>query len=252
MGCHSLLQGIFLTQGSNLGLLHCRFLYRLSHQGSPLVAEPQKLTIWSHRNRYIKRATEDRSYENMYYFVIYSVWLEKNKIGIEVGILDFISVPMNLFVELWKSDFNTLNLIFLTYKLRGFYLMYSYIYPLWVPHVCSVTSVVSDSLWAHGLQPARHLCPWDSPGKNTGVGCHPLLQEPSQPRDQSLVSCIAGKQFFAAEPPEKHVATYIPPINLVCFLLQRGTSSSWGSLSFWSTVSTGYGYFSVSLHDNKG
>ena len=28
----------------------------------------------------------------------------------------------------------------------------------------------------HGLQPARLLCPWDSPGKNTGVGCHFLFQ----------------------------------------------------------------------------
>ena len=35
VGSHSLLQGIFLTQGSNPGLLHCRqTLYRLSHQGS--------------------------------------------------------------------------------------------------------------------------------------------------------------------------------------------------------------------------
>ena len=35
MYCHSLLQGIFLTQGSNPGLLHCRqILYHLSHQGS--------------------------------------------------------------------------------------------------------------------------------------------------------------------------------------------------------------------------
>ena len=35
MGYHFLLQGIFLTQGSNLGLLHCRqILYYLSHQGS--------------------------------------------------------------------------------------------------------------------------------------------------------------------------------------------------------------------------
>ena len=25
------------------------------------------------------------------------------------------------------------------------------------------------------LQPTRLLCPWDSPGKNTGVGCHALL-----------------------------------------------------------------------------
>ena len=29
---------------------------------------------------------------------------------------------------------------------------------------------------SHGLQPARLLCPWNSPGKNTGVGCHSLLQ----------------------------------------------------------------------------
>ena len=36
VGSHSLLQGIFPTQGSNLGLPHCRWiLYQLSHQGSP-------------------------------------------------------------------------------------------------------------------------------------------------------------------------------------------------------------------------
>ena len=36
-------------------------------------------------------------------------------------------------------------------------------------------SVVSDSLWPHGLGPAT-LCPRDFPGKSTGVGCHFLLQ----------------------------------------------------------------------------
>jgi len=36
MGCHSLLQGIFPTQGSKPGLQHCRqILYCLNHQGSP-------------------------------------------------------------------------------------------------------------------------------------------------------------------------------------------------------------------------
>ena len=39
-----------------------------------------------------------------------------------------------------------------------------------------VASAVSDSLRPHGLQPARLLCPWDSPGKSTGVGGHSLLQ----------------------------------------------------------------------------
>ena len=37
VGCHALLQGIFPTQESNQGLLHCRqILYQLSYQGSPL------------------------------------------------------------------------------------------------------------------------------------------------------------------------------------------------------------------------
>ena len=35
---------------------------------------------------------------------------------------------------------------------------------------------VSDSVRPRGLQPTRFLCPWDSPGKSTGVGCHCLLQ----------------------------------------------------------------------------
>ena len=40
VGCHSLLQGIFPTQGSNPGLPHCRqILYHLSYQGSPRILE---------------------------------------------------------------------------------------------------------------------------------------------------------------------------------------------------------------------
>ena len=47
------------------------------------------------------------------------------------------------------------------------------IYGLSVQLSCSV---VSDSVQPQRRQPTRHLCPWDSPGKNTGVGCHFLLQ----------------------------------------------------------------------------
>ena len=39
-----------------------------------------------------------------------------------------------------------------------------------------VCLAVPDSLQPQGLQPARLLCPWGSPGKDTGVGCHALLQ----------------------------------------------------------------------------
>ena len=40
VGSHSLLQGIFLTQGLNPGLPHCRWnLYQLNHKGSPVVVK---------------------------------------------------------------------------------------------------------------------------------------------------------------------------------------------------------------------
>ena len=50
----------------------------------------------------------------------------------------------------------------------------------WLVHsrnLCAVLrSVVSGSLRPQGLWPAKLLCPWDSPGKDTGVGKHSLLQ----------------------------------------------------------------------------
>ena len=50
---HSLLQGIFLTQGLNPGLLHCRqILYCLSHQGSP----SQTLFMWEEKPSPSKQA----------------------------------------------------------------------------------------------------------------------------------------------------------------------------------------------------
>ena len=47
------------------------------------------------------------------------------------------------------------------------------------PHISMLArgdgGVVSQSCSAL-CSPARLLCPWDSPGKNTGVGCHSCLQ----------------------------------------------------------------------------
>ena len=97
VGSHSLLQGIFPTQGSNLGLLHYRWiLYLLSHGGSP-------------------------------------------------------------------------GAVF----------------------QCVSCSVMSDSLRPHGIWPARLLCPWNSPGKNTGVGCHSFIQGifPTQGSNLGLLHC---------------------------------------------------------------
>ena len=65
--------------------------------------------------------------------------------------------------------------------------------------VCSVTSVVSNSVWPCGLQPASLLCPWNSPGKNTEVGCYALLKGifPIQESNlQSLISFCIGRWVF--------------------------------------------------------
>ena len=109
VGSLSLLQGIFPTQGSNPGLLHCRrILYHLSHRGSP--------------------------------------------------------------------------------------------------QVCLHTSVVSDSMWHCGLQSARLLCPWDSPGKNTGVGwlCPPTEDLPNPGTEPaSLMSPASGGGFLPRVPPAR-------------------------------------------------
>ena len=98
VGCHSLLQGIFLTQGLNLCLLHCRqILYHLSHQKSPnvdfLIVSYFKLDLW----------------------------------------VNVVKIKM-LMAQLCPTLCDTMNLAL------------------------------------------RLLCPWNSPGKNTGVGCHFLLQ----------------------------------------------------------------------------
>ena len=58
-------------------------------------------------------------------------------------------------------------------------------------YMCVSRSVVSDCLQSHRLQPTRLLCPWNSPGKNTGAGCHSLLQGifPTQGSNPDLLNC---------------------------------------------------------------
>ena len=67
-------------------------------------------------------------------------------------------------------------------------------------------SVVSNSLWSHRLQPARLLCPWNFPDKNTGLGCYFLLQGifPTQGSNQHLL-CLLHWQAdsLPSRPPGK-------------------------------------------------
>ena len=51
-----------------------------------------------------------------------------------------------------------------------------------------------------GLQPTRLLCPWNSPGKNTGVGCHFLLQGIFLTQGLNLPLLHWQVDFFTPEP----------------------------------------------------
>ena len=133
---HSHLQGIFPTQGSNSGLLHCRqILYHLSHQ------EKQKRFdfLFCYRFSQVRPPTLDRR---------------------------------------WGS----------------FCQGCACVCARMLSH-----SVMSDSLWPHGLQPARILRKWDFPGRNIGVGCSRGSYSPS---DHHKCPALAGG-IFTAEPPGK-------------------------------------------------
>ena len=63
-----------------------------------------------------------------------------------------------------------------------------------------VASVMSDSVRPHRWQPTRLPRPWDSPGKNTGVGCHFLLQC-VKVKSLSLVQLLATPGTAAHQAP---------------------------------------------------
>ena len=95
---------------------------------------------------------------------------------------------------------------------------------------CCVTSVVSDSVRPHRWRPTRLPRPWDSPGKNTGVACHFLLQ------------CMKGKS-------ESEVAQSCPTLHhpMVCSLpgssvhgIFQARELEWGAIAFSSSISSWY------------
>ena len=65
---------------------------------------------------------------------------------------------------------------------------------------------MSDSVQPHRWQPTRLLHPWDSPGKNTGVGCHFLLQCMKVKSESEVIqSCLTLRDPMDCSPPGSSV-----------------------------------------------
>ena len=73
-----------------------------------------------------------------------------------------------------EEDLNTVFKEFL--RIKGFAILLEWLFIWSAAAAAAVASVMSNSVRPHRRQPSRLFCPWDSPGKNTGVGCHFLLQ----------------------------------------------------------------------------
>ena len=86
-------------------------------------------------------------------------------------------------------------------------------------------TVVSDSLQPYGLRPARLLCPWNFPGKNTRAGCHFLLQRifPTQGSNPCLLNLLywQGDSLPLALPEEPRLKDVLVnlPDSLITLLL---------------------------------
>ena len=75
-------------------------------------------------------------------------------------------------------------------------------------------SVVSDSLGPPGLYPAGLFCPQDPPGKNTGVGCHALLQRIFSTQGSPRKGREEAKGISAFCRPQDMEGQILPNFNL--------------------------------------
>ena len=80
-----------------------------------------------------------------------------------------------------------------------------------LPYPVCACSVASNSLRPHGLQPAKLLCPWDSPGKQTGAGCRLLLQGTFPTQRSKLSLCLVHWRMDSL--PLYHCAPREAPVS---------------------------------------
>ena len=91
---------------------------------------------------------------------------------------------------------------------------------------------MSNSVRPHGQQPTRLPCPWDSPGKNTGVGCHFLLQGIKVKSEREVAQlCLTLR-----DPMDCSL-----PVSSVHGIFQARVLE-WGAIAFsdWLYVNTGH------------
>ena len=216
--------GYLPTQGSNPGLPHCRqILYHLSHQGSP--SNVHSSSVYNSQDVETTQMSIHR-------------WLDKD-VGDTVEY--YFTIKKNEIVPLeehgWTRDYYS------EWSLRKTNIWY---------HLYAATAAAKSlqsclTLRPLRRQPTRLPRPWDSPGKNTGVGCHFLLQ------------CVKMKSeckwaFFWSLPLSPHACTCVcsfllSPLTMTLVIGFRAhLNSGWIHLTIPTFMTSTKTFFQIRSH----
>ena len=128
---------------------------------------------------------------------------------------------------------------------------YTFIFRAQLSRVCVCLRVLSvfGCIHLYGPQPTRLLCPWDSPGKNTGVGCYAFCRRSSQSKDElaSFMSPALAGGFFTTSATWK-----TPPLSRQCSIVDLGQEDLYllaSNVQPWSNL---WSYLSPSFIKCKG
>ena len=236
---HFLLQGIFLTQGLDPGpALQTDYLL-LVHQGSPRgegkrwgkCGKFQDLDQWSRPelNLVHSRHLALAGWMSDYHMTSFTSLMLCDGIQL-LSTLVYILDKWNPFLNDEMITQNVLSLPLSLSRIKKPVPVSLHGFDIYI-HACVLSHFSHECLLQrYGLLPTRLLCPWDSPGKNTGVGCHVLLQGIFQPRDHTLISCsscTAGSFFTAGKEESPCVVSVCYTDILYCFIFLCTWISYW-------------------------
>ena len=89
---------------------------------------------------------------------------------------------------------------------------------------------MSDSVQPQRWQPTRLPCPWDSPGKNTGVGCHFLLQCMKVKSESEVAQVVYLKVVQSCPTPSDPMDCTLPCSSVHGIFQARVLE--WGAIAF--------------------
>ena len=92
---------------------------------------------------------------------------------------------------------------------------------------------MSNSVRPHWRQPTRLPHPWDSPGKNTGVGCHFCTDSQKIKKETRPWDFVSNKVKFETKFPAIHWSQWQNGLTNIYLIVREGSVLSWVFTEHW-------------------